>query len=206
MNMAARIQGLRKQKGLSQEELAEIVGVTRQAISKWESEQSTPDLEKIIIISDYFGVTTDYLLKGIKPIEVKEQRSKANIAKILYISSTAFIAIGLLCAFGEWYAEQDLKAVMGSMIIQAVGITCYFIAKTLSMEPASIYTDWLNIIGCACMPVSMVTGYISIHVFYQGWIAPYPTGFFHIFLFYPAFFSISIITYFLLKKHRQSTG
>lgn len=55
MNMADRIQYLRKAKGLSQEDLADRVGVSRQAVSKWESEQSTPDLEKIIILSDIFG-------------------------------------------------------------------------------------------------------------------------------------------------------
>lgn len=46
MNLADRIQYLRKQKGYSQEDLADKVGVSRQAVSKWESEQSTPDLEK----------------------------------------------------------------------------------------------------------------------------------------------------------------
>ncbi|WP_232500748.1 helix-turn-helix transcriptional regulator [Lactobacillus iners] len=49
---------------MSQEELAGKVGVSRQAVSKWESEQSLPDLEKIITMSDYFGVTTDYILKS----------------------------------------------------------------------------------------------------------------------------------------------
>ncbi len=60
MNMANRIQYLRKTNGMSQEELADRMGVSRQAVSKWESEQSTPDLEKIIIMSELFGVTTDY--------------------------------------------------------------------------------------------------------------------------------------------------
>lgn len=54
MNMADRIQYLRKSKGISQGELADKVGVSRQAVSKWESEQSTPDLEKIIIMSVFF--------------------------------------------------------------------------------------------------------------------------------------------------------
>ena len=66
MNIADRIQYLRKQKGYSQEELADKVGVSRQAVSKWESEQSTPDLEKVIVMSELFEVTTDYILKGIK--------------------------------------------------------------------------------------------------------------------------------------------
>ena len=58
MNMADRIQYLRKTKGLSQEELADKVGVSRQAVSKWESEQSTPDIAKIIIMSELFEITT----------------------------------------------------------------------------------------------------------------------------------------------------
>ena len=49
MNIADRIQSLRKIKGVSQEELADKIGVTRQAVSKWESEQSTPDIEKVIL-------------------------------------------------------------------------------------------------------------------------------------------------------------
>ena len=69
MKLAERIQYLRKMKGISQEELAEKAGVSRQAVSKWESDQSTPDVEKIIIMSDYFGVTTDYILKGIQTVE-----------------------------------------------------------------------------------------------------------------------------------------
>lgn len=48
MTIADRIQSLRKAKGISQEELANKIGVSRQAVSKWESEQSSPDLEKII--------------------------------------------------------------------------------------------------------------------------------------------------------------
>lgn len=58
---------MRKSKGISQEQLADVVGVSRQAVSKWESEQTIPDLEKIILMSEYFEVTTDYILKGIEP-------------------------------------------------------------------------------------------------------------------------------------------
>ena len=75
MNMADKIQYLRKTKGLSQEELADKVGVSRQAVSKWESEQSTPDLEKIIIMSELFEVTTDYILKGIEPVNMTNKKT-----------------------------------------------------------------------------------------------------------------------------------
>ena len=76
MNIADRIQNIRKTKGLSQELLADAIGVSRQAVSKWESEQATPDLEKIILMSEYFEVTTDYLLKGIEPIEDTKSEHK----------------------------------------------------------------------------------------------------------------------------------
>lgn len=75
MNIADRIQCLRKNKGLSQEELADKVGVSRQAVSKWESERSTPDIEKIIIMSELFEVTTDYILKGIEPVSMTNKKT-----------------------------------------------------------------------------------------------------------------------------------
>ena len=81
MNIADRIQYLRKQKGLSQEELADKIGVSRQAVSKWESKQSTPDLDKIIVMSDLFEVTTDYILKGIEPVSTTSKKT----IKALYL-------------------------------------------------------------------------------------------------------------------------
>lgn len=64
MTFGERLANLRKTKGLSQEQLAEVLDLTRQTISKWELDQSTPDLEYIVKLSDFFSVTTDYLIKG----------------------------------------------------------------------------------------------------------------------------------------------
>ena len=63
MIFADKLIQLRKKAGWSQEELAEQMNVTRQSVSKWEGAQSVPDLEKIIHLSNLFGVSTDYLLK-----------------------------------------------------------------------------------------------------------------------------------------------
>ena len=79
MTIADRIQSLRKAKGMSQEELADRVGVSRQAVSKWESEQATPDLDKVVIMSDIFEVTTDYLLKGIEPVKTDDHKTMADV-------------------------------------------------------------------------------------------------------------------------------
>ena len=64
---------------MSQEELADKVGVSRQAVSKWESEQATPDLDKVVIMSDIFEVTTDYLLKGIEPVKSDDHKTMADV-------------------------------------------------------------------------------------------------------------------------------
>ena len=79
MTIADRIQSLRKSKGMSQEELADAAGVSRQAVSKWESEQSIPDLDKVVILSEIFEVTTDYLLKGIEPVAEKDHKTMADV-------------------------------------------------------------------------------------------------------------------------------
>ena len=205
MNMADRIQYLRKTKGISQEELAGKIGVSRQSVSKWESEQSLPDLEKIITMSDYFGVTTDYILKGIEPVVDKEQKSSELKSKILYIASTAFVWIGLFSAFACWYERQTMDTIWGSMIIQAVGIAGYFIGRLLSAARAPFAVNWLNLIGVLFMPFSMVTGAISIALFKQGWIAPYPIGIApHLVLFVIVYISICAISYIVLK--RRTTG
>ncbi len=63
MIFAEKLMQLRKKAGWSQEELAEQMNVTRQSVSKWEGAQSVPDLEKMVRLSELFGVSTDYLLK-----------------------------------------------------------------------------------------------------------------------------------------------
>ena len=63
MTMGEKILAMRKARGWSQEELAEQVGVTRQAVSRWESDSAKPDADKIIAVCDLFGVSADYLLR-----------------------------------------------------------------------------------------------------------------------------------------------
>lgn len=76
MKLAEKLFELRKEKGWSQEKLAEQINVSRQSISKWESGQVLPEIEKIIELSKIFQVTTDYLL-------LDENSEKASTAVIL---------------------------------------------------------------------------------------------------------------------------
>ena len=75
MILADKITDLRKKNGWSQEELANQLGVSRQAVSKWESASSIPDLDKIVKMSTIFGVSTDYLLKD----SLEEERATGEI-------------------------------------------------------------------------------------------------------------------------------
>ena len=79
MHFGERITERRLEQGLTREQLAERMNVSAKAVSKWESEQATPDLDKVVIMSEIFEVTTDYLLKGIEPVEVKDHKTMADV-------------------------------------------------------------------------------------------------------------------------------
>lgn len=76
MTMGEKILMMRKAQGWSQEELAEQVSVTRQAVSRWESDSAKPDAGKIIALCDLFGVSADYLLRDRYPEEQTGDRSE----------------------------------------------------------------------------------------------------------------------------------
>ena len=75
MDFNNRLYQLRKQKGLSQEELANRLNVSRQTVSKWEVGDSTPEMEKLVAISDLFDVSLDALVMG------KEEKNEAKESK-----------------------------------------------------------------------------------------------------------------------------
>lgn len=81
MEFNNKLYELRKQKGFSQEELANRLNVSRQTISKWEVGESTPDMEKLVAISDLFEVSLDELVKGEeqKLAEPSEQIVKSEL-------------------------------------------------------------------------------------------------------------------------------
>lgn len=73
MHIGERIALLRKRQGMTQEQLADVLGTTRQAVSKWEAGKSTPDIDYAVLMGEYFGVSMDYLLLG-----TSDAQGKAN--------------------------------------------------------------------------------------------------------------------------------
>jgi len=100
--MSSRLQELRQKSQLSQEDLAERIGVSRQAISKWESEQSNPDIENIIRLSEVYNTSTDYILKGTQPSAThvpKKSEYTSAYKKLIVIGGTAVIVVLVIIAF-----------------------------------------------------------------------------------------------------------
>ena len=82
MRFEEKIVELRKSKGLSQEELAEQLGVSRQAVSRWELGQTLPDIPNLLQLCDLFGVSTDYLVRDEEQTAAKSDQNVKTIARL----------------------------------------------------------------------------------------------------------------------------
>ena len=203
MNLSDRIQELRKTKGLSQEELADRVGVSRQAVSKWESEQSTPELDKVVTLSEIFDVTTDYLLKGVEPVPAKDREDGRLGSRVLYVGAPVMVAIGVIAGCSSWYSSQNLADAFSSMIIQAVGIAGYFIGRALSGQQPSFWTKLLIIMGVAFMPCSMLAGIFTRGASLVAWpMSPYPVDIRQFVAFGVMYLAFAAGCFFLLKRQK----
>ena len=205
MNIADRIQNLRKIKGISQEELADKVGVSRQAVSKWESEQSIPDLDKVIIMSELFDVTTDYILKGIE--SPRQDDEKKADALIFVIVGTVLNFMGLAISAVVWYEEQVAGALMIGLIFLALGCMVFGVGLLGSAQRTrrrAKYSFWAINIWLLCfIPLSFV-----YNVLFSGTTAPYPLPVQPLVAF-PVFWLVYIaiclsVTIVILRKRKSS--
>ena len=111
MILADKIIDLRKKAGWSQEELAEKLGVSRQSVSKWEGAQSVPDMNKILQLSDLFGVSTDYLLK-----DSLEAVEPATAAEDEGAEGATFVSMEEANAFLEHKRESAPRIALGVLL------------------------------------------------------------------------------------------
>lgn len=123
MTLGEKLQTLRKERKLSEEQLALEMEISRQAISKWELGESTPDTERVIALSHFFDVSIDYLLKDDvlisddKPLKVSQTPHKSGVRSI----SVGVMIIGLLLSIVFWSTFQ-------SWVIASVGIVIQLVA------------------------------------------------------------------------------
>ncbi|MGE5496020.1 MAG: helix-turn-helix domain-containing protein [Burkholderiales bacterium] len=125
MTLGERIQQLRKSVGLSQEQLADLTGVSRQAISKWETDQSAPEIDKLLALSRAFSVSTDELLGNATaaktPAQDLKESVKMNMKKRQFTIGWITAIAGLVLLAAEFLlllivrnAEQQFAVRTGS--------------------------------------------------------------------------------------------
>lgn len=116
MELSEKILQLRKALGLSQEQLAEQVGVSRQSISKWETGQSVPELEKLVALSRIFAVSTDELLGNFAPENEHCQSPlpvhdyiRANLLRRLFTLGWVTALVGIIALATEWISLYYIR-------------------------------------------------------------------------------------------------
>ena len=149
MNFSEKLLTLRKAKDLTQEQLAEKLDVSRQSVSKWESGQATPDLEKIVEISAIFDVTTDYLLKSseIDDLSVKtemlekqqqmmllrEQKNQRTFECVMY-SVAVYLIFFAVYFIGHYYFEIWNPSVIFAEFLISTAIVIFICVKKRSKK------------------------------------------------------------------------
>ena len=145
MTLGERISKYRKAQALSQEDLANLLNVSRQSVYKWESNLSTPELEKLIALSNIFNVSLDELVKGDTPIVSDNskadsvQTNKKGIVRI--VIGAISLALGILILLvaipqGMWSFQGLLGAVLYGVPFVAIGLICLLAKRYIGLKCA----------------------------------------------------------------------
>lgn len=131
---------------MSQGDLAEKLNVSRQSVSKWETDASVPELDKLLLLSEIFGITLDELVKGEKPeagaAETSEEACHAEKPAESSTQKTVgyiFLTAGLLCCILGLVFRGVLLAV--GVYLLTVGIVCLAVRRY-----AALVIGWLTIL------------------------------------------------------------
>jgi len=155
MIFADKLIRLRKKNGWSQEELADQMAVTRQSISKWEGAQSVPDLEKMVRLSELFGVSTDYLLKD----ELEEPDPSApgsdlpTVRRVSMEEANAFLKV----------KEETAVPIALGVFLCILSPICLLLLGAMSEAPGSAVTE--NMAGGLGMIVLLVLVALAVAIF-----------------------------------------
>lgn len=154
MTIGNKIMTLRRENNLSQEILAEKLGVSRQAVSKWEAEQCLPDIDKIVKLSELFGVSTDYILK--EDCKSKNDVSIGNISDEQ--SSDEILLKQIDNEITSAIKEGNSKIISDPTIIATILIIAGFLLFV------SFYLSFKMLVPCA---VALTIQVIGIGLFYN---------------------------------------
>ena len=141
MEFHEKLQALRKSRGLTQEELAEELYVSRTAISKWESGRGYPSIDSLKEISNYFSVTIDELLSSEKLLSIAEKENKANL------QSMCDLLFGLLDVFAFVLIVLPLYPNLVDGFVYSVNLFAYTQTTPLNRSLYWIMIVLLVIVG-----------------------------------------------------------
>ena len=136
MTLGEKLQLLRRSRGLSQEQLAAELDVSRQAISKWECGDSTPDLDKLRTICTYFGVTTDYLIweRSEDAPQAAEQKQGGDTRGRSGIFNDALLLVLLLAGLAALWSSLRISFTRDAvvhMILAVAAIAAAILSTTV---------------------------------------------------------------------------
>ena len=125
------LQKIRSEKNLSQEQLADKIGVSRQTISAWESGKASPELDKITAISKLFSVSIDELVGEIKTeaSNFDKKEYEKNYSKIALLRASGIFILFSGIAFGAFFFEKGVIAGVGLMISLAISVPLFILTK-----------------------------------------------------------------------------
>ena len=125
MTFGERLYELRNKNNLSQEELAEVLDVSRQSISKWENDKGYPEMTRLLFMSDYFDVSLDYLMRGIKKENNEEKVTADDADKISNDKDIIYVAVYLdyllisrthcKCNISRWLRNRKIHRISDKM-------------------------------------------------------------------------------------------
>lgn len=148
MELNEKLQELRKSRGLTQEELAELLFVSRTAVSKWETGKGYPSIDSLREISRYFSVSIDDLLSADKLISIAERENKSNIRNI------CDIIIGIADIFALLLIAMPLYPKTVNSIVYSVNLFSY--AETSDLNLTVYWFMFLSLIAAGAAKLVMV--------------------------------------------------
>ncbi len=190
IKLADRLVTLRKENKLSQEALAEKLGLSRQAISKWERAEASPDTDNLIALATLYGISLDELLGNEKKVEKEvpaeekpltdsqlKAKEKLKKAPLLLLAAIAIYVVGGIIIGGKWWAVMWIL---------------FTLVLAYALASASFIYENKKALSAILMTVAVALGAVSVYVFLGMLLSLWSIAWV-VFLAIPAYLYIALI-------------